>query len=512
MELSGAPSVLKERRSGAASSDFSDGRPSRSPSSKQATAASAFDEDDAEGRARKRANRRSLTRPLPQNTSASSRSGLMAREPRVITESTRDFADFIRSTGPHKARDVLPILGSPNMSSPSLQSLRSAHINGSARAASAVSRDPAQSMTRADIKDENVPPVPPVLTGGRRGKTSLQPRGPTSAANGSAELIDFIRTGPGEHRVSQLVAPFTALPAMDTKRTTNSPMNGGRPQGLKLDTNVTATNVTLRPKRSRSARPLANLAAVQQQSEGTTSSTFNAVHPAHSGEPQRLSAPSTPVNKSPSTRSPATETALPGRRRYRNKDPYAIDMDDEDNDLLTALPKNKKQEESLIDFLNNNEPPPDNAPRPLVNNNSQPRPLINRSRVGSVSSMRSAANSEGRPVSRRAVATPASRNGSSAGPRSKMEARSPGDAKRDRDRSGFGTFSKESNTKDLADFLRNSGPDDSRSAPASSVGRQFKLMSKEAARVQKKVDQNTRGVRRSFFGRTVGKKSWLDMP
>ncbi|KAK3113120.1 hypothetical protein LTR53_009910, partial [Teratosphaeriaceae sp. CCFEE 6253] len=80
-----------------------------------------------------------------------------------------------------------------------------------------------------------------------------------------------------------------------------------------------------------------------------------------------------------------------------------------------------------------------------------------------------------------------------------------------------------SNTRDLADFLKNSGPGgpaegdagagggEDRSAPAPSVGRQSKLSPKDAARAQKKVEKESllsKG-KRGFFGK---RKTWLVMP
>ena len=43
----------------------------------------------------------------------------------------------------------------------------------------------------------------------------------------------------------------------------------------------------------------------------------------------------------------------PARKQRRFRDPYAIESDDEDMDTITELPR----EESLADFLRNNDPP-----------------------------------------------------------------------------------------------------------------------------------------------------------
>ena len=182
-----------------------------------------------------------------------------------------------------------------------------------------------------------------------------------------------------------------------------------------------------------------------------------------------------------------------------------------------------------MDFLNNHEPPKDNGPRPLVNGSgAQARSTMNKARVNSMQSLRSvnggssaggARTVQSGPVSARpgsASGTPASRTGiappgPTGAPRPKLEARSPGEANKDKDAAGgFGAFSKQSGTQDLADFLKNSGPDEEKSAPAPQVGRQSKLSPKEAAKAQKKVEKESilsKG-KRGLFGR---KKTWLDM-
>jgi hypothetical protein len=151
------------------------------------------------------------------------------------------------------------------------------------------------------------------------------------------------------------------------------------------------------------------------------------------------------------------------RKRRRVKDPYAIDTDDDDEDLLTALPKSKRPEESLIDFLRNVDPPPQNDPKPILPNGSS-----------QASSSRNGATPAGAPPAMRAAAPVASSNyrsspgsalsnngsrmmtgGSGTGsvPRSnqpRLQARVAGA----RDARAGGR----SEVNDLADFLRTSGP------------------------------------------------------
>ena len=49
---------------------------------------------------------------------------------------------------------------------------------------------------------------------------------------------------------------------------------------------------------------------------------------------------------------PETTILQPGPKKQRRvKDPYAIPSDDEDEDILTALPRKGQNDENLIDFL-----------------------------------------------------------------------------------------------------------------------------------------------------------------
>ncbi|KAK4540167.1 hypothetical protein LTR36_009753 [Oleoguttula mirabilis] len=609
-ELSSAPSV--SRRSAGPPIDTSDARTGRSAVSKQATSAIPDRNRNSSGGAtereaeQKQERRRSTSKPPPRNTSTSSRSGLMAREPQIMTESTRDFADFIRSTGPNKEQKVLPVINPANRSTTSLHSLRSAHTNGAAsRSSSLVSQDRsggepgrerAKSLSQSVMTKENIPPVPPVpVKGSSSSRRNMQTRTPTGAGDGNSDFIDFIRSGPGEdgqHRISRSVAPFRSTMDSDQLQDMGDRIRGdGPPMDLRLNTNVNGAPSLQSAKSPASMRPPSSVRASANTRAGAVlaSNATTGVHPAHSGQPQRLATttdPSAPGGSS--TLSPIAGGAAPLRKRHRNKDPYAIDMDDEDDDLLTALPKNRRPEESLMDFLSNTEPPTDNAPRPLVNGGgAQARSVMNKARANSISSLRSAGarpaesttpqahasraksiqspvTSAPRPSSVRSVQSnssaprapgnrPYSQATAGAPPipvssRAKMEARSPGEPKpapptkpstgeqqkvtapgppgvggpgagagNSRD-----TFGKQSNTKDLADFFKNSGPpDDDRSAPAPVVGRQSKLSAKDAEKARKKAEKD--GLRAlqdqkkkkggGFFGRLTGRRqTWLNMP
>ena len=425
-----------------------------------------------------------------------------------MTESTRDFADFIRSTGPNKQQEVTPILDAANRSTTSLHSLRSAHINGSngsaSRASSVASQERTKSMTKSAMEKQNVPPIPAIPAKGSRG---MKARTAAGGSNGTSELIDFIRKGPheeGQQRIPKSVAPFRSTADSEQLKEMGDRINGDKPLDLSLNTNVPSVNGGGSRIHPSQRTPVSAMPA------SASMNTSQTVHPAHSGVPQRLAG--TPISPI------ASATPDSGRKRYRNKDPYALDNDDDDdNDHLTALPKNARREESLADFLNSTEPPSDNAPKPIVSGGgAQARSVMNKARTTSVNSLRAAGvngppdasartrsmqnNAGPRPgyaASARSVQSAASQHRAQATsplpsalskPKPRMEARSPGTNSTDPARSSSRLSAFKPATNELADVLKNSGPEeDPDSAPAPIVGRKSKMTPAEALKREKKV-------------------------
>jgi hypothetical protein len=111
------------------------------------------------------------------------------------------------------------------------------------------------------------------------------------------------------------------------------------------------------------------------------------------------------------------EDMMPKRKTRRVKDPYAIDFSDEEDDDMQFAPaaKPKRQEESLIDFLNSVPPPPGatdvksifaDVPPPQAKKEGFRSRF---SRSGSISSMPSSASLNSKPTY---VGAPAQQNGS----------------------------------------------------------------------------------------------------
>ncbi|KAF2215869.1 hypothetical protein CERZMDRAFT_94257 [Cercospora zeae-maydis SCOH1-5] len=514
-----------------------DSRVGRSQAARQATGADAGG-GAADERARSppsnKDKRRSISRPPVRNTSVHKKSGLMAREPQVVTESTRDFADFIRSTGPDREPELRPLLS--HRSTTSLQLLRDAHSSGSRSQSPAPSR--ARSMSRSNIEAEDLPPVPimpPPIPAGGRIRSNMQPRAPTQTAeNGTAELIDFIRNGPmtsgaaevgdkRQHRISRSVAPFRTTmdsdqmqewgerytPQPDLKINTNL---AGRPNDSSARSGPSSHNSY---QNSASSRPI-----LLRNSASTTQDT---AQPAYGDQPPRLTTliPRTVQQVS------ATPTDATGKTRYRNKDPYAIDfddLDDDDDDLLTALPKGRQREqESLIDFLRNSEPPATNNSRSTSTANNSAFPVSTRpgNTPQGLQTFGADAVSYGRKGSlpkndgpQPARTTPAVRSNGTAtiavGPITKPRPNF-GVPDRDADYTGPG------GTRDLADFFKHSAPPSasndtmSRSAPRSESKGSIANSKSSITSSQKRSRMSfLGGGMSSIFGRG-SRKAYLDM-
>lgn len=390
-----------------------------------------------------------LSKPLKTSTSeplSSTRGGRLARESRINAESTRDIAEFIRSTGPtNEPKPVLPFVSTKlpsNYSSPFRSSSVSSGKNSRGLTAS----------QSADSKSST-------STGGRR-RPYMEPRNAAvTPANDTADLIDFIRQGPPssmngqQPRIPRTVAPF---------RTTMDSEDFG---GLGERESETSLNQSLGHTSVNSRTGLLPSTSVQQTAAISSNS------------PQRT-VPSTTALSNSTNVSSSVPDMEPTRKRYRVKDPYAIDSDDEDEDLLTALPHQKARKETLTEFLKAMEEESDS--RPSRNGGGGGR--------GGTAGAAAAATSASRTATQTAASRSAAvyRNDSGVGDGStrsnrvipsasttaakpKYEIRSAGGIP-----SGRGPRATErSTTSDLADFLRNSGPPDPKMAtPAPLVNAQ----------------------------------------
>ncbi|GCB26422.1 hypothetical protein AAWM_09307 [Aspergillus awamori] len=259
-----------------------------------------------------------------------------ARDAKHSMESTRDFANFLKSTGPNTPTTPATVDGSPAKSS------RLRRLSDATEISKKLSR-PASSTVSVANSARSGPRL--------EARSAVAPRG-----DQTSDLIDFIREGPptaGAHRIPRTVAPFRdtmdsdELQAIEPGRTAKGAPSVASTQSVAETSLVSVGSRTgLLESTSRTSTPTA-LAK-------ETKTTFAA-----------------PVSVSDDHRPPRTRRRVP--------DPYAIDLDDDDElDELLEEPKPKRDEESLIDFLRNVPPPEPTPPQ-------QPLAASANSRRGSAS-------------------------------------------------------------------------------------------------------------------------------
>jgi len=367
---------------------------------------------------------RNRTGPAPQ-----------ARDARVPRESMQDFADFIRSTGP--LGESVP------------------HMNRTLTGGS----NTTNATTRATVAPVSVKTSSSMEV--RRGPKLQARDAVVNTSNESSELIDFIRRGPpaangNGHRIPRTVAPFRNT--QDSEYMTSA-VGGKAVDAIipNVRTSLASTNIT------------------------------------ESSAPSSMNSQSALLNKSSRQQPPVAnnfdeDDMMPKRTRRRAQDPYAIDFSDEDDEDYDMTPKARsRQEESLIDFLNNYPPPPEPVTQPVVvpkKKSSAPN-LIARLRSGpsaglngsshsrkgsSMSDSRSVNSRTGPRVTHTPIVIPAmtSRYSSSITspnlPRNTSYGRVPMKKFEPRE-----AVTNRSQTADLADFLRDSAPPPSFTAMASST-------------------------------------------
>jgi hypothetical protein len=277
-----------------------------------------------------------------------------------------------------------------------------------------------------------------------RRKLNLEPRGAaTTGRSGTSDLVDFLREGP----------PGASTQSNGrVNRSAAAPFADDYPGSTLGSSTAASSKASMNTVNSRTG-----LLSSGQNGYGDYSASNSPI--------TQTAQPSGPNRLMPSSSADDFSGGMPPRTRRRIKDPYAIDDSDDDDDLLTALPGGapKRQEESLIDFLNSVDPPPNSGPQPLAldaraNSGNPAKPLPHKISVaaGGMNPLGShpaspRAQAPGRSKAAGSPMTPTSAGGMGAGsmgaPPRKMVGRP--SARADTDYTS---------TSDLADFLKNSGP------------------------------------------------------
>lgn len=261
------------------------------------------------------------------------------RDARAKKETTSEIADFIRSTGPESIRP----LPSRDMRAGS-EPLRSSPAKSITPNATPVDRSDSRRVTKSH----------PALVAKSAGTASSQRPGPKLQARDAivahdsqtSDLIDFIRQGPapdrsdGSRRIPRSVAPF--------RRTMDSDEIQSLGNGKAKDaSSVTSTQDGL--AQSQSLRSSSNSRTGLLESAKRWN---NGQHHATS-KPFRLDEP-------------------PRRKQRRGRDPYAIDIEGEDDDGLNHVSEPPAHQETLVEFLRSMSPPNHGRTGPGLDSTSEP--------------------------------------------------------------------------------------------------------------------------------------------
>ncbi|CAK7202977.1 hypothetical protein SEUCBS139899_005704 [Sporothrix eucalyptigena] len=279
----------------------------------------------------------------PSVNSMSSRArgpGPQARDARVPRESLADFAEFIRGTGPSGGSVVPPAPVS-----------RSGTMNGSVSNAMR-GLNGAAAMSKTSIDSGRVSTF--------SSRQRYQAREAVVDKDDNSDLIDFIRRGPpnaggvSNPRIPRTVAPF--------RTTMDSDQMSGAVGGRAVDANIP------------SLRYSAASTSVTESSMGSSAGLLK--------KDQKQPSPRIGAGQNANMFGGPDDMPVPKRKTRRVKDPYAIDLSDEEDEFDMPLPGSGRRpppaakEESLLDFLNSVPPPVDSNPVlfdiPQTRNRQQP--------------------------------------------------------------------------------------------------------------------------------------------
>lgn len=245
------------------------------------------------------------------------------RDARAKKETTSEIADFIRSTGPESVQQHPSSDDQPGSVTPRASQARSRTQQGN-------------SIDHSHPRKVSKPrPVQAARSAGtassKKPGSKLQARDATVAHdNQTSDLIDFIRQGPaldrsdGSRRIPRSVAPF--------RRTMDSDEIQSLGNGKAKDaSSVTSTQDGLAPSQSLRSSSNSRTSLLDSAKRRNNGQHVNTSH--QSGD----------------------ETPRPFRKQRRVRDPYPIDIEDEDESGLNQGPP--VHEETLVEFLRSMSPP-----------------------------------------------------------------------------------------------------------------------------------------------------------
>ncbi|KAI9849831.1 MAG: hypothetical protein M1837_000045 [Sclerophora amabilis] len=293
------------------SSNVSPSSGQRSPSSSQASAG----KPSAASKGFTKAIAMGTALQSPDRSGQSGSRPSLARDARVEKESTKEIADFLRSTGPGGGSNGLTQTNSARSAPPTQprnHSGATSHLNGS--------REGAVRINAGDAYR----PESSTSSSTTRTRARLEARTPTiRQGNASSELIDFLRQGPP-----------------------NDGMQNLRPiRGAAQSRGTPDSRENLPPGDSRN-RDRLSPSSMESMRNGSLRSQAQSMTSSHNSQSALL-------GKQPKSR--PDEPPHPKRKQRRVKDPYALDSDDDDE--VDEIKVSRRDQESLIDFLRNVPPP-----------------------------------------------------------------------------------------------------------------------------------------------------------
>lgn len=266
-----------------------------------------------------------------QTTARSAQGG--PRDAQLATETTRDFADFIRSTGPDAVSQpnmdgttALPASSKPRPNKGMTPDRQSTSTTSTGK-----------KITKPNPGLSRSPPPVPHNPPPKRTASKLQAREARYEPTHNEDLLDFLKQGPVDDRGIE-------------KRPVPGPMASVVPQNPRIPNNVRERN----SDNTRSSVASTQDSAFANRSIRSTNSRtglLDSSRGSYGGSP--------PMSQRPSRFDEPSQAA---RKQRRVKDPYAIDTDSDD-DGRPGTPKPQRHEESLIDFLNSTHPPSESNPR-----------------------------------------------------------------------------------------------------------------------------------------------------
>lgn len=270
----------------------------------------------------RRAEEASLSsRPL-RDSSKGTKSGLLARDARVQTAATSELAEYLRSTAPSKPpAETLPFIPStpttPVSANPGTPGLNS--------------RQPSARLSTENMGQR-------MGTFSAKSQGLVKPRTAKVERQANDDLISFLNDGP----------PGAYVSKKRSVETTNS----------RTDYPMTYSSAN---------RSSSQTSQSYQESVNSHSALVNKI-PAIAQKSADQRTPSSPLTKQAPAKVNGSDGGPPARKQRRVKDPYAIESEDEGNDILTGLPRAHEESESgggrgesLMDFLRNSGPPDDSG-------------------------------------------------------------------------------------------------------------------------------------------------------